>query len=95
MDVTSKVKSLSLSPHWEIKAQCLLFGCNMLWKLRNYSYLIKKQTDETTQGKGAALNEIKIIQQSEKLDWNYAKKLIEENIEIIINCINLNAPKCV
>ena len=40
------------------------------------------------------LNEIKVVQ-SEKLDRNYAKKLIEENIEIIVNCINLNAPKCV
>jgi len=42
MDVTSKIKNLSLSNHWEIKAQCLLFGCNMLWKLRSYSYLLKQ-----------------------------------------------------
>jgi len=94
MDVTSKIKALSLGSHWEIKAQCLLFGCNMLRKLRSYSYLLKKSTDETTQGKGAMLNEIKVVQ-SEKLDRNYAKKLIEDNIEIIINCFNLNAPKCV
>lgn len=66
----------------------------MLWKLWSYSYLLKKSTDETTQGKGAVFNEIKVVQ-TEKLDWNYAKKLIEDNIEIINNCININAPKCV
>lgn len=65
----------------------------MLWKLRSYSYLLKKASDETT--KGVGINEIKVIQSTEKLDWNYAKKLIEENIEIINNCISLNAPKCV
>ena len=31
----------------------------------------------------------------EKLDRNYAKKLIEDNIEIITNCFNVNAPKSV
>ena len=31
----------------------------------------------------------------EKLDRNYAKKLIEDNIEIISNCFNINAPKSV
>ena len=33
MDVSEKLKPLSHSHHWEIKAQCLLFGCLMLKKL--------------------------------------------------------------
>ncbi len=53
MDVSQKVKSLSSSQHWEIKAQCLLFGCNMLKKLKNYSYLLKKSNEEGTQMKAA------------------------------------------
>jgi hypothetical protein len=35
------------------------------------------------------------IPQGEKLDRNYAKKLIGDNIEIISNCFNINAPKSV
>ena len=34
-------------------------------------------------------------QQNDKLDRNYAKKLIEDSIEIITNCFNINAPKSV
>jgi len=34
-------------------------------------------------------------QANEKLDRNYAKKLIEDSIEIITICFNINAPKSV
>jgi len=51
MDITEKVKSISYSEHWEIKAQCLLFASNMLRKLKSYSYLLKKSNEEGTQAK--------------------------------------------
>ena len=105
MDVSEKLKLLSGSDHWEIKAQCLLFGCLMLKKLKGYSYLLKKSTDEGTQAKGAISSNIgsgshrgsvdEGAASVEKLDRNYAKKLIEDNIEIITNCFNINAPKSV
>lgn len=45
MDVTEKVKAVAKSDHWEIKAQCLLFSCTLLKKLKSYSYLLKKAKD--------------------------------------------------
>lgn len=63
MDVTSKIKALCINPHWEIKAQCLLFGCNMLRKLRAYSYLLKQQIEESNAAKGMSLLEAKNQQQ--------------------------------
>lgn len=59
MDVTSKIKNLCINPHWEIKAQCLLFACNMLRKLRSYSYLLKQNIEESNQAKGILLNDAK------------------------------------
>lgn len=104
MDITEKVKSISYSEHWEIKAQCLLFASNMLRKLKSYSYLLKKSNEEGTQAKAPIPSPSNAGQNAsidigapgvEKLDRNYAKQLIEDNIVIIRNCFNVNAPKSV
>ena len=42
LDVTEKVKALSISHHWEVKAQSMLFAWNILRHLRAYSFFIKK-----------------------------------------------------
>ena len=97
MDVTEKVMGISESDHWEIKAQCLLFACHLLKKLRSYSYLLKKTGGEES----SKPQVISINQDSEqtlkggKLDRQYAKNLIDQNIQIIRNCFNVNAPKSV
>lgn len=100
LDVTLKVKLLSKSQHWEVKAQCMLFSCNILRYLREYSYLIKSAKEEggggeknvqSTNSKGAILNS----NSPAKIDRNYAKQLISDNLDIMNNCFGAKVPKSV
>jgi len=95
LDVTQKVKNLSTSDHWEVKAQCMLFACNILRYLRNYSYLLKSSKDEAGDKDSQPNNRGGIAAKEVNIDRNYAKQLISHNIDIMNNCFGPNVPKSV
>lgn len=97
LDVTTKVKLLSKSHHWEVKAQCMLFACNILRYLKNYSHLMKSGKDDAAGGDKnmqAPPPDIAILQDS-KIDRNYAKQLISDNLEVMKNCFGTHVPMSV
>ena len=99
LDVTKKVKALSISGHWEVKAQCMLFACNILRYLRSYSYLLKSAKDEggTDTNKGMQQPNSRggngPSAKDANIDRNYAKQLISDNLDIMKNCFGANVPK--
>ncbi|CAI2385624.1 unnamed protein product [Moneuplotes crassus] len=96
LDVTQKIKGLAKSNHWEIKAQCLLFSCNILKYLRKYSYLLKSSKDDTSGGnKDAQQINVNAPGKDLNIDRNYAKQLISDNLDIINLCFNPYAPRSV
>lgn len=97
LDVTQKVKALSTSGHWEVKAQCMLFACNILRYLRKYSYLLKTAKDEGSGGEKNAPQPSSNdpVKEATNIDRNYAKQLISDNLDIMANCFGPNVPKSV
>jgi hypothetical protein len=99
LDVTQKVKGLSTSNHWEVKAQCMLFAINILRYLRAYSYLLKSSKEEGGGGENkdsqAANNRVGIGAANLNIDRNYAKQLISQNLDIMNNTFGPLAPKAV
>ncbi|CAI2385623.1 unnamed protein product [Moneuplotes crassus] len=96
LDVTQKIKGLAKSDHWEVKAQCLLFSCNLLQYLRKYSYLLKTSKDEGSGGdKGAQSINVSAPGKDLNIDRNYAKQLISDNLDIINSCFNPYVPRSV
>ena len=100
LDVTEKVKALSISHHWEVKAQSMLFACNILRHLRAYSFLLRNSKEEggdqnknmNPTSRGDATSQ---PPPNSKIDRNYAKQLLTDNLEIISNCFGANVPKSV
>ena len=100
LDVTEKVRALSISHHWEVKAQSMLFACNILRHLRSYSFLLRSSKEEAdankllqapnSRGETSAQPAV-----NTKIDRNYAKQLIIYNLEIINNWFGINVPKSV
>ena len=100
LDVTEKVKALSISHHWEVKAQSMLFACNILRHLRTYSFLLRSSKEEADANKLLQAPNSRGETSAQpvtntKIDRNYAKQLILYNLDIINNCFGVNVPKSV
>ena len=97
LDVTEKVKAISNSQHWEVKAQCMLFACNILRYLKGYSYLMKSGKDDAGGEKNLQVPNSRAgaVSSEAKIDRAYAKQLISDNLDIMRNCFGANVPMSV
>jgi hypothetical protein len=77
----------------------MLFACNILRYLKSYSYLMKTGKDDAAAGgeknAPAAGNGGAPTSSDAKIDRNYAKQLIGDNLEIMKNCFGAHVPMSV
>ena len=96
MDITEKVLLLCSDPYWEIIAQCLTFACTILNSFKNMSHLLAPQKEEVKGGIQKSLSgKPGSSNANANVDRNNVRKNLNQAIEIINKCFNLNEAKCV
>lgn len=89
VEVTEKVRRLCSDAHWEIKAQCLIFGATMLKHFRSFSGGRGGEDAKGVQRQGSGKPG------SQGGAGGNQNKTIQSNIEIVQLCFNTNSPKSV